>query len=82
MKIDANGKPLPPGWGRKRRTRGMAYRLRRAARRANRYYEIAKTDHSGVYNALWLKWQGYSFYLYRGSHFYRDQMARRKYWKN
>lgn len=70
MNYDANGRPLPPGWGKKKRRRGIEYRIRRKWRRAQRFYRIMRTDHSGRYNALWLRALREHNLLIRGSHLY------------
>lgn len=44
MNTDATGHPLPRGWGKPRRRRSHAYRLRRAMRRRTRWRRI-RDDH-------------------------------------
>ena len=45
MNHDATGRPLPPWWGKPRRRRSHAYRLRRAMRRLARWRRIRDGYH-------------------------------------
>ena len=70
MNTDAAGRPLPPGWGKQKRRRNIAYRIRRRLRKIRRLARIHGVDlrNNNTWTPdVWKEFHALRF-LIRGSH--------------